>query len=88
MSPLWLGLITATGIIAGWLAGRVMRGRAFGLLADLIAGIAGAFAGGWLFRPGAELSIDLAGSLIAGFLAAMVLLFALRLLTGQRPGRR
>jgi len=37
------------GIVAGWLAGLVLKGRGFGLIGNMIAGVAGAFAGGYLF---------------------------------------
>jgi len=38
------------GIVAGWLAGMVLKGRGFGLFGNMIAGVAGAFAGGYLFE--------------------------------------
>jgi uncharacterized membrane protein YeaQ/YmgE (transglycosylase-associated protein family) len=36
------------GIVAGWLAGRVMEGGGFGLIGDLLVGLVGAFIGDWL----------------------------------------
>lgn len=36
------------GAIAGWLAGLIVGGGGFGLLGDIVVGIIGAFAGGWL----------------------------------------
>ena len=71
------------GAIAGWLAGKVMRGAGFGLLGDIIVGVIGAFLGGWLFGvlhlpiPGGPLI----GSLIVAFVGAVVLLFLVRLIT-------
>jgi uncharacterized membrane protein YeaQ/YmgE (transglycosylase-associated protein family) len=68
------------GAIAGWLAGVVMRGGGFGLLADIAIGIVGAFMGGWL---SGVLGISLGGGLIASIvtatLGAIVLLFVVRL---------
>jgi uncharacterized membrane protein YeaQ/YmgE (transglycosylase-associated protein family) len=68
------------GAIAGWLAGVVMRGGGFGLLADIAIGIVGAFVGGWL---SGVLGISLGGGLIASIvtatLGAIVLLFVVRL---------
>jgi uncharacterized membrane protein YeaQ/YmgE (transglycosylase-associated protein family) len=68
------------GAIAGWLAGGVMRGGGFGLLADIAIGIVGAFVGGWL---SGVLGISLGGGLIASIvtatLGAIVLLFVVRL---------
>ncbi|MGH7840172.1 MAG: GlsB/YeaQ/YmgE family stress response membrane protein [Candidatus Binataceae bacterium] len=37
------------GLIAGWLAGKLMRGRGYGILADIILGLVGAIIGQWLF---------------------------------------
>jgi uncharacterized membrane protein YeaQ/YmgE (transglycosylase-associated protein family) len=41
-------IIIFVGIVAGWLAGRVMEGGGFGLIGDLIVGLIGAFIGDWL----------------------------------------
>ncbi|PZO30117.1 MAG: GlsB/YeaQ/YmgE family stress response membrane protein, partial [Betaproteobacteria bacterium] len=38
------------GIIAGWLAGKLVRGGGFGLIGDLVVGVIGAFVGGFLFN--------------------------------------
>jgi uncharacterized membrane protein YeaQ/YmgE (transglycosylase-associated protein family) len=40
----------ATGILAGWLVGLIMRGQGYGLVGDLILGLLGGVAGGFLFR--------------------------------------
>jgi uncharacterized membrane protein YeaQ/YmgE (transglycosylase-associated protein family) len=86
MELLWFVLI---GAVAGWLAGRVMRGNGFGLPGDVVVGIVGAFAGGYLFRAaGAELGVGVIGTLLVAFAGAMVLLFVVRLFTGRRGGRR
>jgi uncharacterized membrane protein YeaQ/YmgE (transglycosylase-associated protein family) len=37
------------GLIAGWLAGKLMRGRGYGVLADILLGLVGAVVGEWLF---------------------------------------
>jgi uncharacterized membrane protein YeaQ/YmgE (transglycosylase-associated protein family) len=41
-------VVIVVGIVAGWLAGRVMEGGGFGLIGDLIVGLIGAFIGDWL----------------------------------------
>ena len=75
------------GIIAGYLAKRVMSGEGpGGLLGDLVVGVVGAVVGGWIFnyfgRPGATgLNI---GSILVAFVGAVVFLFTLRLLTRGR----
>jgi uncharacterized membrane protein YeaQ/YmgE (transglycosylase-associated protein family) len=56
------------GLIAGWLAGTVSRGRGFGCLADIIIGMVGAVLGGWIF---VKLGI-LGGGLIYSIAAATV----------------
>lgn len=45
MAFIWFAII---GIIAGWLAGQIMKGRGFGLLGNLVVGVIGAVIGGWL----------------------------------------
>jgi uncharacterized membrane protein YeaQ/YmgE (transglycosylase-associated protein family) len=86
MDLLWFVII---GAIAGWLAGRFMKGHGFGLIGDIIVGVIGAFIGGFLFQAaGVELGGGLLGSLIVAFLGAVVLLFVVRLVTGRRSGRR
>ena len=38
------------GLIAGWLAGIIMKGRGFGILGNIIVGVIGSVLGGFLFR--------------------------------------
>jgi uncharacterized membrane protein YeaQ/YmgE (transglycosylase-associated protein family) len=86
MALLWFIVI---GAIAGWLAGKFMRGNGFGLIGDIIVGIAGSFLGGYLLRKtGVEIGHGLLGSLIVAFIGAVLLLFVVRLFTGRREGRR
>lgn len=86
MESLWFVII---GILAGWLAGRFMRGNGFGLVGDAVVGIIGAFVGSYLFRAlGLEIGRGLFGILVVAFLGAILLLFIVRLFTGRRSGRR
>ena len=48
MSSESLLVILLVGLVAGWLAGQIVRGTGFGIVGDLIVGILGAFIGGWL----------------------------------------
>jgi F0F1-type ATP synthase assembly protein I len=48
MSGESLLVILLVGLVAGWLAGHIVRGTGFGLVGDLLIGIVGAFIGGWL----------------------------------------
>ena len=47
MELLWFIII---GMIAGWLAGQIMKGRGFGFVGNLVVGIIGALLGGFVFR--------------------------------------
>ena len=76
------------GIVAGWLAGRVMEGGGFGLIGDLIVGLLGAFIGDWLLRLGIHLGTGIIALIINAFVGAVVLLLILRLVTGWRGGPR
>ena len=68
------------GIVAGFLAGKIMRGGGFGLLGDLVVGIIGAFFGGWLFTLGVGMGGGILGSIIVATIGAMLLLFLIRLI--------
>lgn len=62
------------GLIAGWLAGQVMKGGGYGILVDLILGLLGGVVGGWLFGalgiwPGG----GLIGAIIVAFVGAVIL---------------
>lgn len=70
------------GLIAGVLASLVMGGTGYGLIGDIIIGIAGAFVGGWLFgRLGVTAPFGgLAGVIFTAFVGAVVLLFLIGLI--------
>ncbi len=79
------------GGIAGAIAGRIVRGRGYGCLVDVIVGVIGAFLGGYLVSlilPSLGFPADQAfgfiGTLIVAVLGAVVLLGVLRLLFGRR----
>ena len=92
MSGESLLVILFVGVIAGWLAGQLVRGAGFGLLGDLILGILGAFLGSWLLpRLGIHLGAGVISAIINATLGAMLLLLIVRLLRGgngwgNRPG--
>ena len=69
------------GLIAGWLAGVVMK-RSYGLVGNLAIGVVGAIIGGYLFSwLGISLGIGgLAGSIIVAFIGAIILIFILGLI--------
>ena len=77
-------LITlAIGAAAGWLAGLFVEGAGFGLLWNILIGIAGAFVAGWLFpRLGLGLTLGggIVGAIVAATLGAVVLLLVVNLI--------
>ncbi|NOS67758.1 MAG: GlsB/YeaQ/YmgE family stress response membrane protein [Candidatus Peribacteraceae bacterium] len=68
-----LGFIVI-GIIAGWIAGIIMRGHGFGLIADLVIGIVGAVIGGFLFRMFGITAYGSLGALAMAVLGSVVFL--------------
>ena len=77
MSFLWFLIV---GLVAGWLAGMLVKGGGFGLIGDLVVGVIGAFLGGWLFSTlGASAGGGLLGGIIVATVGAIVLLFIVRL---------
>ena len=72
----WFLLI---GLVAGWLAGRAMRGGGYGVVGDLVVGVIGALLGGWLFGLLGISAGGLIGALITAFVGAVVLIALLRL---------
>jgi len=81
------GLITwlVLGLIAGWLAGLVMKGSGYGLIGDLIFGLIGALVGGFLFGLLVEGDYGFWGSMVVAFVGACILIAIVRALA---PGRR
>jgi uncharacterized membrane protein YeaQ/YmgE (transglycosylase-associated protein family) len=79
-------VILFVGLVAGWLAGKVVRGTGFGIIGDMIVGIAGAFIASWLFpRLGFHLSSGIVGEIIYSAIGAIILLLIVRLIrTGGR----
>jgi len=80
------------GLIAGFLASKVVRGRGLGIVGDIIVGLFGALVGGFIaslvhlsLGLGSILDIPL-GTVIIAFLGACLLLLIIHALTGQ--GRR
>jgi uncharacterized membrane protein YeaQ/YmgE (transglycosylase-associated protein family) len=69
---LWFLII---GVVAGWLAGKIMRGSGFGLVGDLVVGILGSLVGGFIFRLLGIASFGLIGSLVTATVGAVVLLW-------------
>ena len=76
------------GLIAGWLAGLVVKGGGFGVIGNIIVGIIGGLLGGWiatsLLNMGAGVNGINVGSILVAFVGAVVLLLIVRMFTGGR----
>jgi uncharacterized membrane protein YeaQ/YmgE (transglycosylase-associated protein family) len=74
------------GLIAGWLAGVVMKGGGYGLVGDIVLGIVGAIVGGWL--GSSFLGLGVSGinieSILVAAVGAIIVVFAARLVSGRR----
>lgn len=69
------------GLIAGWLAGVVMKGGGYGMLADIILGLLGGVLGGWIFSSlGVGSGGGLVGGIIVAFIGAVILVAITRAL--------
>ncbi|MBK7779852.1 MAG: GlsB/YeaQ/YmgE family stress response membrane protein [Ardenticatenia bacterium] len=77
------------GLIAGWLAGQVMKGGGYGLVGDIVIGIIGALFGGWLainvFNIAAAANGINVGSIVVAFLGAVAFIWIVRMLPGRSP---
>ena len=71
----------AIGILAGWLAGKIMRGRGFGVIIDLFLGIVGSVLGGFVFTLLGLHSSGPIGQLVVATVGAMLLLYIARQLS-------
>jgi uncharacterized membrane protein YeaQ/YmgE (transglycosylase-associated protein family) len=69
------------GLIAGWLAGKVMKGGGYGVIVDIILGMLGGVVGGWLFGMlGISTGGGMIGSIIVAFVGAVILVAITRVI--------
>lgn len=73
---IWL----VSGIIAGWLAGLVVRGHGFGMIGDLVIGLIGGLVGGWLAGIAGLQATNLIGQILVAALGGVVLVSLVRFL--------
>ena len=66
------------GLIAGWLAGKVMKGGGYGILMDIVLGIAGAILGGWVFGMLGLHAYSTIGSILVALVGAIILVWIVR----------
>ena len=80
-------VILLVGLVAGWLAGKIVRGAGFGLIGDICIGIVGAFIASWLLpRLHIALGVGIVREIIDATIGAVILLLIVRLVSGS--GRR
>jgi uncharacterized membrane protein YeaQ/YmgE (transglycosylase-associated protein family) len=73
-------VILLVGVIAGWLAGQLVRGTGLGLIGDLIIGVIGALIGTWLLpQLGIHIGSGIFGAIISATIGAVLLLIILRI---------
>jgi uncharacterized membrane protein YeaQ/YmgE (transglycosylase-associated protein family) len=75
---MWLLWTILIGIIAGFLAGKIVKGRGMGTLMDLVVGIVGSILGGWIFTLLGLAAYGLIGQLVMATIGAIVLLLIVR----------
>ena len=75
---MWLLWTIIIGIIAGFLAGKIVKGRGMGTLMDLVVGIVGSILGGWIFTLLGLAAYGLIGQLVMATVGAVVLLLIVR----------
>ena len=80
-----MGIIAALviGAIAGWLAGKIVRGAGFGIIGDIVIGICGALVASLLFpRLGIRIGTGLVSEIVYSAIGAVILLLVVRLVRG------
>lgn len=81
-----MGFLTwiIVGVIVGWLAGMVVKGRGFGLIGNIVIGVIGALVGGWLAGALFNISNAISGfnltTIVVAFLGAVLFLLVARLI--------
>ena len=74
---LWVIII---GILAGWIAGKIMHGKGFGLRGDLVVGVVGSLLGSFVFGLLGLGAYGLIGRLVVAVVGAVILLWLIRLI--------
>lgn len=73
-------VILFVGLVAGWLAGKIVRGAGFGIIGDIVVGIIGALIASLLFpKLGIHLGVGLVSEIVYSAIGAIILLVVVRL---------
>jgi uncharacterized membrane protein YeaQ/YmgE (transglycosylase-associated protein family) len=84
MSTEYWFLFLLIGVVAGFLAGKIMKGSGFGVIGDLVVGVIGSFIGVWVFDLLNIRSGGIIGLLIASVVGALILLYVIRIAKFKR----
>jgi uncharacterized membrane protein YeaQ/YmgE (transglycosylase-associated protein family) len=68
-------MVIIVGILAGWLAGRIQKGKGFGLVGNLVVGILGSVFGNWLFWQLGFVTYGFIANVVVAVIGALVILF-------------
>jgi len=68
------------GLIAGWAAGKIMKGGGYGTIMDIVLGIIGAVVGGWLMGMFGIHAVGFIGTIIVAIIGAVILIWITRML--------
>ncbi len=82
-TPGFIGTIVI-GLLAGWIAGELMRGRGYGCIVNTLLGLVGAFVGRWIFLKMGIVTWGFVGSLAAATVGAILLVAIARIFSGSR----
>lgn len=83
-------LLLVVGLVAGVLASFVVGGTGYGIIGDIVVGIAGAFVGGFVFKEAGWRTpfAGIGGTIFVAFIGAVILLVIIRVIRGATAGRR
>ncbi len=73
-------MVIIVGILAGWMAGTIQKGKGFGLIGNLVVGVLGSVFGSWLFWQLGFVSYGFIGNLVVAVVGALVILYLVGLL--------
>jgi len=76
------------GLIAGWLAGLMMKGSGYGIIGDIVVGLIGSFFGGLILSFFIEGTAGFWGSILVAFVGACVLIVLVRAISGRQAALR
>ena len=82
-------VILLVGLVAGWLAGKIVAGGGFGVIGDIAIGIVGALIGSWLMpHLGIRMGSGIVSAIIVATIGSVLLLVVVGSLSGAYPRRR